>query len=138
MSFDSKTNTISSCDQSELTADMGAFFLKVLRDTSSKPGVSKGLVDDWKIVESWLDCAGRELGNDDFQKFGVAWRSYWARGVTPSVELEPVFKKLSRTAKEESWRTEKLPPELIRVFDRMVATDKQIQQKPSNPDREGA
>ena len=84
---------------------------------------------DWKIVESWLGCTGRELTDDDCQKIGVAWRSYIARGVAPSVALEHVFKELSKKAREQSWKTEKVPPDLFRVFDRLLARDKEIQEK---------
>jgi hypothetical protein len=43
--------------------------------------------------------------------------------------LESSFKKLARLAQEQGCETVKLPPELIRVFDRMLASDKEIQVK---------
>lgn len=129
MSFDRKTNTISFRDEPELIVDTGVLFVTELRNDAFTPGVPKELVEDWKIVESWLSCTGRELTDDDCQKIGVAWRFYIARGVAPSVALEPVFKDLSKKAKEQSWKTEKVPPDLFRVFDRLLARDKEIQEK---------
>ena len=129
MSFDRKTNTISFRDEPELIVDTGVLSVTELRNDAFTPGVPKELVEDWKIVESWLGCTGRELTDDDCQKIGVAWRSYIARGVAPSVALEPVFKDLSKKAKEQSWKTEKVPPDLFRVFDRLLARDKEIQEK---------
>jgi hypothetical protein len=112
-----------------LIVDMGTQCVTDLRIDASTPGVPKDLVEDWKIVESWLGCTGRDLTDDDYQKFGVAWRSYIARGVAPSVALEPVFKEFSKTAKEQGWKSEKVPPDLFHVFDRLLATDKMIQEK---------
>ncbi len=132
MSFDPKTNTITLRDKSgvpEFIADTGSLWLTELRTDASTPGVPKDLVEDWKIVESWLGCTGRELTDDDYQKFGAAWRSYIARGLAPSVALEPVFKEFSKAAKEQGWKNEKVPPDLFHVFDRLLATDKMIQEK---------
>jgi hypothetical protein len=129
VSFDRKTNTISFRDEPALIVDMGALFVTELRNDASTPGIPKDMVEDWKIVESWLGCTGRELTDDDCQKIGIAWRSYIARGVAPSVALEPVFKEFSKKAKEQGWKTEKVPPDLFRVFDRLLARDKEIQEK---------
>ena len=40
-----------------------------------------------------------------------------------------MFKELSKKAKEQSWKTEKVQPDLFRVFDRLLARDKEIQEK---------
>ena len=40
-----------------------------------------------------------------------------------------MFKELSKKAREQSWKTEKVPPDLFRVFDRLLARDKEIQEK---------
>lgn len=132
MSFDRKTSTINFRDKPGLPGlivDMGAQCVTDLRIDASTPGVPKELVEDWKIVESWLGCTGRELTDDDYQKIGIAWRSYIARGLAPSVALEPVFKEFSKTAKEQGWKSEKVPPDLFHVFDRLLARDKEIQEK---------
>lgn len=129
MSLDRKTNTINFRDEPTLIVDMGVLFVTELRNDAVTPGVPKDMAEDWKIVESWLGCTGRELTDDDCQKIGVAWRSYIARGVAPSIALAHVFKELSKKAKEQSWTTEKVPPDLVRVFDRLLARDKEIQEK---------
>lgn len=129
VSFDRKTNTISFRDEPELIVDTGVLFVPELRNDAFTPGVPKELVEDWKIVESWLDCTGRELTDGDCLIIGVAWRSYIARGVAPSVALEPVFKEFSRKVKEQGWKAEKVPSDLFRVFDRLLAKDKEIQEK---------
>lgn len=132
MSVDRKTNTITFRDEPEFIVDMGARFATVLRDDASAPNAPnapKGVVDDWKIVESWLSCAGRELTENDYQKIGNAWLSYVARGIGPSLALESMFKEFSRKSREQGWKTEKVPSNLVRVFDRMLATDKEIIEK---------
>lgn len=132
MSFDPKTNTITLRDDADISADTGSFFLKVLRDLAAKPSASEGLVRDWKVVEAWLRCEGRELSETDYEVFGVTFRSYLARGVAPSVELEPAFKEFSQLAKAEAWQIVPVPPELAPVFKRMLASHHQIQQKRAN------
>ena len=60
---------------------------------------------------------------------GIRYRAYFVRAIVPSMALESSFKKLARLAQEQGCETVKLPPELIRVFDRMLASDKEIQVK---------
>lgn len=129
MGFDRKTNTISFRAEPELIVDTGVLFVTELRSDAFAPGVPRELVEDWKIVESWLGCTGRELTDDDCLKISVAWRSYIARGLAPSVALESVLKEFSKKVKEQGWKSENVPPDLFRVFDRLLAKDKEIQEK---------
>ncbi len=134
MTFDSETNKITFVNEPELSVDSGAFFAKVLRDVARAPrgGTTAGqrqLIADWALLEAWVDCAGREPTDSDYAKVGAAFRSYLARGRSPSVPLEVAFKRFATVAKEQEWPLVDVPPDVVRVFDRMLATDHAIQSK---------
>jgi hypothetical protein len=129
LSFDSTTNTITIRKDGDFLADSGSFFLKVFRDLALQPNVPHGVRRDWKTIEAWLRCEVRELTQQDYESFGVTFRSYLARGVAPSRELEAPFKYCAQAAKAEGWPIAPVPRELIPVFNRMLASAKQIQQK---------
>jgi hypothetical protein len=132
VSFDSNTNTITLKEDSDLFADSGSFLLKVLKDLGGASGAPEGLAADWATVAAWLGCAGRELTQVDHEKFGLAFRSYLAQGVAPSVALEKSFKKVTLMAKVEEWPIVPVPQELVPVFKRMLASDRDIQEKRAN------
>lgn len=115
MSFDGKTNTITIREPGDLAADSGAFFLKVLRDLAAATTVET-VRRDWQQIEGWLGCAGRELTQDDYDRFGLVFRSYLARGRAPSERLEGPFRHFVQLAKEEAWPIVAVPPELIPVL----------------------
>ena len=132
MSFDSRTNTITLKEDGDFLADSGSLFLKILRDLAGTSGVAEGLAADWVVVAGWLGCEGGELTQDDYEKFGLVFRSYLARGVAPSLALEEPFKKFAPMAKAEAWPVVPVPQELVPVFERMLASDRQIQEKRAN------
>ena len=129
MTFDSTTNTIRLKEGGDFLADSGSFFLKVLKDLGGEPGAPEGLAADWAVVAGWLGCMGRELTEADYEKFGLVFRSYLSRGVAPSGTLEEPFKKFALMAKSEAWPVVPVPQELVPVFKRMLANDRDIQQK---------
>lgn len=104
--------------------DSGSSFLKVLSDFGRESGAQERLAADWGIVAAWLGCEGRELTQDDDEKFGLVFRSYLARGVAPSVALEEPFRKFAHMAKAEGWQLVPVPQELVPVFQRMMASDR--------------
>jgi hypothetical protein len=130
VSFDSRTNKIVIQKDGDFLADSGSLFLKVFNDiASSKADLPEGVVRDWKTIEAWLGCAERELTSTDYQTFGVVFRSYLAHGIAPSLRLESAFKAYAEMGKKEAWVTVAVPPELRGVFDRMLASDMQIQER---------
>lgn len=129
MSFNVKTRTILVGPQSQLWKDTGVRFLEELREDAAIPNVPERLRLDWKIVQRWLGAEGRELNDTDFEQFGAAHRSYLIRGVAPTISLEPIFKTWSEMAKAEARENiTPVPPELIPVFDRLLASDQEILQ----------
>ncbi|MEX2271823.1 MAG: hypothetical protein WD690_10150 [Vicinamibacterales bacterium] len=126
------TNTITSKEAGETLADSGSLFLKLMKELGSKADVQEGFAADWNVVAAWLGCHGRDLTDADYEKFGLVFRSYLARGVAPSVPLEVLFKEFAEMAKREKWQLVPVPPELVPVFKRLLASDKDIDEKRAN------
>ena len=122
MTFDSKTRTItlgSKSSASDVLADMGADWIHMIRRAAALPDASSSLLSDWRTIETWLGCAGRELNQNDHAKIGEAVCSYFAKGRSPSAELESVFRSYAQRLKSENRVFADPPPEVVRVFNRM-------------------
>jgi hypothetical protein len=131
MAYDSETNRISVDKDSDFMADSGAFFINTLKRMAEETNAPSSLRNDWKVIEGWLGCAGRELTNDDSEKIGKAWRAYLAVGVAPSDKLQPVFTSFSNQCQQEGLAhvAKKPPTEVMDVFDRLLATETEIKVK---------
>ena len=126
MSYDPKTNTIKSGPFSDFSLDASHFYIVTLRNIALKPHSPQGIKDDWKVIESWLNCEGRDLNPEDITKIKTAWKAYESRGIAPSKELQDSFNHKKGNASN----LHNLPPEeVIQVFDRLLATDDQIKEK---------
>jgi len=134
MSFDSRTNTINLQGNADLSADTGSFFLRVLKDIGSGAEASGELAADWSTVATWLNCGHRDLTAQDYDRFGLAFRSYLAEGIPPSPALEKSFEQFARAAKTERWPVVQVPPELSRVFGRMLGAN--VTKPPQRPPTE--
>src|SRR3990172_5917437 len=95
MTYDRKTNTIIVDKESDILVDSGITFIDELKMDSQRDNAPSSLVNDWKIIEKWLGCSGRELNDEDNDKIGKAWRAYFVIGLAPSEELQPVFTHFS-------------------------------------------
>lgn len=132
MTYDGKTNTITlgkTADKSTIIGDLGVSWIYELRSDAARPDVPSTILADWKIIESYLGCAGREFNQQDHAKIAAVVRSYYAKGISPSFALESQFESFSKWARSENWTLVQIPPELASVFDRMLASDEEIEVK---------
>lgn len=132
MTYDSETNTIifgRNADATDILVDLGSAWAHELRADAARPNAPSGILSDWKTIEAWLGCAGRELNQDDHAKMGEACRSYFAKGISPSADLEPAFRNFAQRIKHENRVRVTVPPEIEKVFGRMLASDEEIQTK---------
>jgi hypothetical protein len=129
MTYDHKSRTVSLGDPSDFPADSGAFLVNVLREVAREPNAPKGIADDWNTLANWLGCGDRELTASDNARIGEAYRSYLARGIAPSKALDEFFGRFAQQAKVESWPLSPVPRAICGVFDRMLATDAELQMK---------
>ena len=125
MAYDKKTHTISVGNESDFLMDLGVAYINELKMDSQEDSASSTLVNDWKIIERWLGCSGRELNTKDSEKISKAWRAYIAIGLAPSDKSQPIFSSFSEKYKQQglSYISDKPPTEVLDVFDRLIATD---------------
>jgi hypothetical protein len=126
VAFEPTTNQISNQESGGFLADCGLEFLNKLKNGSY--GGPERLARDWRVVQAWLSCQGRELNAFDYTRFGIMFRSYLARGLAPSETLDRAFKKFAQMAKDEQWQTPPVPAYLVPIFNRLLA-DQETQRK---------
>jgi hypothetical protein len=131
MSYDSKTGTINSGPESDFLAHSGAHFVNALRRLSQDSTTPPQVKSDWKILEDWLGCIGRAPTDGDNERIRKAWCAYFAIGVAPSHELQPVFDSFSdkHKASGQPYTSDKPPENVMDVFDRLLASDADIKKK---------
>ena len=131
MSNDPTTSTITLARDSSSTflADSGAHFVMILRDLALLPDAPPQVIHDWRAIENWLGCTGRNLTTADLDRIGLVFRSYLATSVAPSRELVETFRSFSQQAKREGWKVVPVPRSVVGVFDRLMASDAAIQQR---------
>lgn len=133
MTYDRKSRTINLDPGSDFMADSGTFFINTLRDLARDPAANQTAKGDWKVIEEWLGCEGRELTQEDDEKIGRSWRAYLAVGVAPSHDLQPAFDQISKDYRDSGQYNpgDKPPEPVMDVFDRLLATDDEIKKKKS-------
>lgn len=110
-------------------AESGFHFICELKSDSLRDKTPNGVVQDWKIIEQWIGCEERELNQQDKDRIERAWKSYFAIGIAPSLELQPLFNNFRVQAKLEKWEIVSIPSVVRDVFDRLLATDEEIKEK---------
>lgn len=114
--------------EGDLHTASGIAFVRILRELALKPHAQPRIREDWKAIEDWLACAGRELHAADEDRIARAWRAFLSLGRAPSIELEDEFamyKKLYRAP--GIVRAADFPPKpVLKAFVRMIATDDEM------------
>lgn len=129
MTYDRQTRTVfTDGTNGGVSRDLGIHTIYALKAIATMPGAPAFAVNEWNIIKTWLG-AGEELSKEDENKLGSAWQSYLARGIAPSIELQANFDEYAKWAKTEKWQTTKIPFELEDVFDRLLATEREIYDK---------
>jgi len=110
---------------------MGVMIVTMAQRMALREGAVQRTKDTWEILDKWLGLDGKEFGPELHSKVNKAYDAYLAIGIAPSTTLQPMFDEASQDLKSESYnlRPHKPPPEVIRAFDRMVATDEAIKAK---------
>ena len=131
MAFDKDTNTITLGGNSDFLVDSGVFFIHILRKTALGGDASAGQLEDWQVIEKWLDCRGGNITPVEEEKIGKGWKAYLAIGLAPPFKLQEAFDFYEKQYKESgySFKEVKPPTEVMDVFDRLLATDNEITTK---------
>lgn len=131
VTYKSDDNTIIIDEGSDFSADLGVFYIHTLKQMANEKDATTELKSLWNVIETWLDCKNRELSKNDDNKIAKAWKAYYAIGNSPSLELQPAFDMYSKKYREEGYcySSDKAPSEVMDVFDKLMATDEQIEAK---------
>jgi|GEM_PF-5614968 len=117
-----------SANLSTFLHELGHFFLSDLQHVAETYGVQ---VEEWKAIKEWLGVDG-ELTTEQHEQFARGFEAYLREGEAPVAGLRAAFRqfkswlvKIYRTA--DALQVE-INDDLRRVFDRLVATEEEIQQ----------
>lgn len=119
-------------NESSFLHESGHIFLDFLKRTAETDGAPKELSDLWAGVSKEIGHEGGEISVDAHEKWARALEMYFREGKTPSRRLVHVFQTFA------SWLRKiysaltadgyKPSPELSSLFDRLFATDAEIQE----------
>jgi hypothetical protein len=121
----------------------GHFGLELMRDLASRPEASDRMKGMWGDTLKFLGVeSGDQIGRDHHEKYARAFERYLMEGKPPSEELRPVFARVKEWFKLFYRQVKNLGvnlnPEIRGVFDRMLASDVEIERAraTSGSDRE--
>lgn len=155
-----------SADLSTFNHEAGHYFLNILQDMATPPGVSQEIVDMYGSVKGWWRDNAADVARDAKQVTGVdvtaadvvamldngtsgdtavdsaidtglheqfarGFEAYLMEGKAPSIELRSAFERfaqwLVRLYRSIKALDVNITPEIQSVFDRLVATDAEIE-----------
>ena len=128
-------------DLSTLLHESGHMFVFMLEKMSQLNGASQRLKDNYAAMLDWVGAESAEdlnlqLNGEDArakqEKLAEAFEAYLKEGKAPSVKLSNAFSQFAQWLKiiYTKFRTlgTQIDPEISAVFDRMLATDAQIEE----------
>jgi hypothetical protein len=141
-SFNPDTNTIAllkAADLSTFLHESGHFFLEVMADLATQESAPQQVKDDFAAFLRWTGVADAAAWNAmslDEQRahhedFARGFEAYLFEGKAPSLEVQGLFQRfrawLLNVYRDLSALNVHLTPEIRGVFDRMLASNEQIQ-----------
>ena len=111
--------------------ETGHFYLEVMGDLAQRPEAPQQLRDDYAAIRAWMGLKdGEAIAVEHHEMFARGNEAYLREGKAPSPELRMVFQKfkawLLQIYRNLSSLNVELSDEMRQVFDRMYATDQQI------------
>lgn len=124
-------------DLSTFLHESGHFWLETLSEIAAQPDASPGFKQDYQALLDWLEAKeGEALTTEQHEKFARGVEAYFMGGKAPSTKLGRVFtlfsEWLTRIYKSIKNLDVNVTPEVRAVFDRMLATDEEIETKSEN------
>jgi len=119
-------------DLSTLVHELGHYYLEVIQDLAASENAPQQVKDDVQAVRDWVGAEGdAPLTTEQHEQFARGFESYLAEGKAPAPELNGAFARFKRWMlaiyKHLSRLNVALNDDVRKVFDRLVASDEQIQ-----------
>jgi len=148
--FNPKSMTVSLLEGADLSTfhhEMAHFYLEVLANIASGPNAPASIMNDMDILLKWFGVKDLAAWNAmslnekraSHEKFAEHYERYLFEGKAPSLELQGLFRRFASWMKDaykhmQEWMSgmgKTLTPEVRGVYDRMLATEAQIEQAES-------
>ena len=119
-------------DLSTFLHEAGHLYLETMRSLAEGPGAPQDIKDDWAKILKHLDIgAGREITRKHHELFAESFEKYLSLGKAPSVDMQDAFNAFKRwmeliPGKLKELAGIELPEEITGVFDRILASERQI------------
>jgi hypothetical protein len=112
--------------------ESGHFFTEVLGDLAERPDAPQQVKDDYATLLKFAGVDSRDaIQTEHHEKLARAFEAYIMEGKAPSVETHGIFQRMKAwmigVYKDLAALNVELNPEVRDVFDRMLATDSEIE-----------
>ena len=119
-------------DLSTLVHELGHYYLEVIQDLALAKDAPQQIKDDVNAIRGWVGAEGdAPLTTEQHEQFARGFEAYLAEGKAPAPELNGAFARFKRWMlaiyKHLSRLNVALNDDVRKVFDRIVASDEQIQ-----------
>lgn len=119
-------------DLSTLVHELGHYYLEVIQDLAQADNAPQQIKNDVAVIRGWVGAEGdAALTTEQHEQFARGFESYLAEGKAPAPELNGAFARFKRWMlaiyKHLSRLNVMLSDDVRKVFDRIVASDEQIQ-----------
>jgi hypothetical protein len=127
-----RINLFEKANLSTFLHESGHFFLEVLGDLAESADAPAGIREDYQRVLTWFGVADRsQIGTEQHEQFARGFEAYLREGKAPSPELTSIFGRfrawLTSVYRQLSQLNVHLTDEVRGVFDRLIATDEEIE-----------
>jgi len=112
--------------------ETGHFYLEMMGDLAANPEADQQVKDDYAAILSWMGVTDRsQITVEQHEKFARANEAYLMEGNAPAPELRGAFQRfkawLTHIYRSMTSLDVKLSKEVRDVFDRIYATDQEIE-----------
>ena len=120
-------------DLSTAVHELGHYYLEVIQDLGQSESAPQQIKDDVAAIRQWVGAEeGKDLTTEQHEQFARGFERYLAEGKAPAPELAGAFARFKRWLmaiyKHLSRLNVDINDDIRKVFDRIVATDQQIQE----------
>ncbi|MDX9690531.1 MAG: hypothetical protein RBT70_08765 [Alphaproteobacteria bacterium] len=125
-------------DQSTLLHETGHVFLDIFADIASQPDAPQAIKDDFARTMEWLGVQSYDqVQTPQHEQFARGFEAYLYQGEAPSASLRATFDKfklwLTNLYRSIKSLNVNVSPEMKGVFDRLLATNDEINAIRNNP-----
>ncbi len=125
-------------DESTLLHETGHVFLDIFAEIASQPDAPQDIKDMWNGTLQWMGVSSAaDIKTNQHEQFARGFEAYLYKGEAPSAELRGTFDRfklwLANLYRSIRQLNVNVSPEMKDIFDRLLATNDEIDALRSNP-----